>query len=96
MSSKMFNVALMSAVLSLASGAALACGGANSGKHVGNVTSINPDGKTFTIRDAETSKPITFKANADIIKGLKKAGGSVVVNFEENTEGGLQATGVTF
>lgn len=95
MSSKMFNVALMSAVLSLASGAALACGGANSGKHVGNVTSINPDGKTFTIRDAETSKSITFKADADIIKGLKKGAGAVTVNFEENTEGGLQATGIT-
>lgn len=96
MSSRIVNAVLLSTSLALASGAALACGGANSGKHMGNVTSVNPEAKTFTIRDAETSKSITFKANDEIMKGLKKASGSIMVNFEENTEGALQATGVSF
>jgi len=95
----MNNTLIRAAVLTglaLASGAALACGGADSGKHMGNVTSINPEAKTFTIRDAETSKNITFKANDEIIKDLKKASGSIMVNFEANKEGALEAVGVTF
>ena len=84
-------VALLSAPL-----AVLACGGKDSKMHMGQVVNIDAKSNTFTIRDAETSRPVTFKANDDIMAGLKKANGTVEVKFEENSDGALKAVGVTF
>jgi hypothetical protein len=91
---------LVSAVLGglligVASGA-MACGGANSGKHIGNITSIDKNKSTFSIKDMESQKTLTFKANNDIMSVLKTASGNVMVNYEEDDEGALKAVGVTF
>jgi len=74
----------------------LACSGAGEYKHVGLVTMVNAESKTFTIKDAETSSPITFFANEEILKGLKGFKGRVLVNYEEDVGGDLKAVGVTF
>ena len=82
--------------LMAASGSVFACGGANSGKHIGNVTSVDKAGSTFTIRDMETNSPKTFKANGQIMANIDGASGNVMVNYEEDEEGSLVAVGVTF
>ena len=80
----------------LMSGSVLACGGDSSGMHIGNVTHIDAKANRFTINDMESRKPITFSASADVIKAVKGANGRVTVNYEENDDGGLKATGVDF
>jgi len=96
----MFKKTLIQAIvilsLALVSASAFACGGANSGKHIGNITAVNKSGKTFTIRDMESSSAITFKANDEIMAGINGAGGQIMVNYEEDDEGSLVAVGVTF
>ena len=74
-----------------------ACDGAGPSTHVGTVQSVDSSTKTFTIIDAQTSMPIKFVANNEIIDGLKDAKGSVMVNFEEvDGSSDLKAVGVTF
>lgn len=73
----------------------LACEGAGKMTHMGNVLSVDASGKTFTIRDAQTSSPITFAANTEILEGLKNAKGSIMVNYEGKGDK-LTAVGVTF
>ena len=88
-------IALFTASL-FASGATLACDAMGSSKHMGQLMSINAEKNTFTIRDAQSQSPVTFTANSDILTGLKDASGSIMVNYEENDGGGLNAVGVTF
>lgn len=91
-----FLTTIFAVLMSLSlSWSALACEGAGANKHVGMVTQVDAGKKTFTIKDAETQKPITFSANEAIISGLKGYSGKVLVSYEENAEG-LKATGVTF
>jgi hypothetical protein len=80
----------------LASGSALACDAMGPSKHMGELVSVDPDKQTFTIRDAQSRSPITFDATQEIITGLKGFAGSLMVNYEENDAGGLNAVGVTF
>lgn len=92
---------LLSSVLALSmgisSGFALACGGPDSGQHIGNMVNVNPQKSTFTIRDMETNSPITFNANPDIMKKVKQANGDrVMVKYEESDDGSLTATQVAF
>ncbi len=89
-------IAVMVSGLLAAPALTFACGGSASGKHMGNVVSVDPAHETFTIQDAETSSPITFNANQEILAGLEKAHGTVMVNYEEDDEGALKAVGVTF
>lgn len=73
-----------------------ACDAAGPNTHIGKVLSVDPQKMTFTIRDAQTSSPITFIAtNSEIIDGLKGASGMVTVNYEEDGND-LTAVGVTF
>jgi hypothetical protein len=58
--------------------------------------SVDASKHTFTIRDAQSSSPITFVATQEIITGLKGFAGNLMVNYEENDKGGLNAVGVTF
>lgn len=75
---------------------AWACDAAGPSTHIGKVTSVDAKKMTFTIRDAQTSSPITFIAtSADIIEGLKNANGMITVNYEEDGDD-LTAVGVTF
>jgi len=82
-------------VLSASPFYAMACEGAGRFTHMGNVLSVDASGKTFTIRDAQTQKPITFLANNEIIDGLKDAKGSIMVNYQADGDK-LKAVGVTF
>jgi len=91
---QLITIALLS--LALISGQVLACGGEASGKHIGNITHVDPENSTFTIRDMESASPITFIANDEILAAVQKARGSVMVNYEEDEEGSLVAVGVTF
>lgn len=79
-----------------ASGAAMACDAMGTNKHMGELVSVDPGKQTFTIRDAQSRSPITFDATQEIITGLKGFAGSLMVNYEENDAGGLNAVGVTF
>ena len=76
--------------------AAQACDGMGPSTHMGQLMSLDTAKHTFTIRDAQSSGPITFVASDDIITGLKGFAGSLMVNYEENDDGGLKAVGVTF
>jgi len=79
-----------------ASGAVLACESMGPATHMGQLMSVDATKHTFTIRDAESSSPVTFIATQEIITGLKGFAGNLMVNYEENDDGGLNATGVTF
>jgi len=79
-----------------ASNTTLACDAMGPSTHMGQLMSINTDQQTFTIRDAQSSSPITFVATDEIITGLKGFAGSLMVNYEENDDGGFNAVGVTF
>ena len=100
MSNRMSNRTLLASALLLGSlfisSAALACDAAGPSTHMGKLMSVDAGKKTFTIRDAQSSGPITFAATDEIITGLKGFAGSLMVNYEESDEGGLNAVGVTF
>ena len=74
---------------------AWACDAARPNTHIGQLMSVNAEGKTFTIQDAQSRSPITFAANNEIIDGLKDANGSIMVNYKEDGDQ-LTAVGVTF
>ena len=80
----------------LVSSAALACDGMGPAMHMGQLMSVDASKHTFTMRDAQSSSPITFVATQEIITGLKGFAGSLMVNYEEDDKGGLNAVGVTF
>jgi len=80
----------------LISGSALACDAMGPSTHMGQLMSVDAEKQTFTIRDAQSSTPITFDATQEIITGLKGFAGNLKVNYEENDAGGLNAVGVTF
>jgi hypothetical protein len=72
-----------------------ACTAAGPSTHVGKVLKIDQDNKTFTILDAQTVSPVTFKANGDILEKVTNASGTAFVDFD--TDGAvLTATEVTF
>ena len=79
-----------------ASSAVLACDAMGKSTHMGQLMSVDATQKTFTIRDAQSQSPVTFTANSDILTGLKDASGSIMVNYEEQDGGSLNAVGVTF
>ncbi len=79
-----------------ASSTVLACESMGPATHMGQLMSVDAAKHTFTIRDAESSSPITFIATQEIITGLKGFAGSLMVNYEENDDGDLSAVGVTF
>jgi hypothetical protein len=72
-----------------------ACEGMGKSTHVGQLVLVDPAHRVFTITDAQTQSPITFKANDTIIDSLKSYSGNVMVNYEEK-DSGLTAVGVTF
>lgn len=80
----------------VASGSALACDAMGPSAHMGLLMSVDATNSTFTIRDAQTQSPITFTANDEIITGLKSASGSIMVKYEKEDDGNLNAVGVTF
>jgi len=73
-----------------------ACDAMGPSTHMGNLMSVDAAKHTFTIRDAQSSSPITFIATKEIITSLKGFAGSLMVDYEENDDGALDAVGVTF
>jgi hypothetical protein len=81
---------LTAAVFLLGSGMAFACDSMGPNVHAGTISAIDAKTQTFTIIDAETSKPITFKASKEImlqlaahnsdpvIVGYAKEGGTLI------------------
>ncbi len=63
--------------------AAFACSGAGDNKHVGRVTAVNEQSKTFTIMDMEQRKPIIFSAAAELLEKANSASSVITVTFEE-------------
>lgn len=80
----------------IASGTVLACDAMGPSAHMGQLMSVNAAQSTFTIRDAQSQSPITFTANDEIITGLKNASGSIMVKYEKEDDGNLNAVGITF
>jgi hypothetical protein len=76
--------------------ATLACESMGPSTHMGSLMSVDAGNRTFTIRDAQSRSPITFVATEEIITGLKGFAGSLMVNYKEGADGGLNAVGVTF
>ena len=91
---KPFIISILASTLIIGSSTLWACGGEASGKHIGSITKVNIT--SFTIRDAETNSPITFNANPAIMGEVKSANGRIMVNYEEDEEGALNAVGVSF
>lgn len=94
MKTKSLIVSGISAMLIFSSSTLWACGGEESGKHIGNVLKVQQS--SFTIRDAETNRPITFNASAEVLNDIKSSNGRVVVNYKENEDGALNAISVAF
>lgn len=86
------NSTLFVALL-FSSNALFACGGEDSGKHIGTVSKVGAS--SFTIRDLETNKPITFSASKNILDELKHSKRQVLVNYEKNAAGELNASHVS-
>ncbi|HSG05646.1 MAG TPA: hypothetical protein VLB09_04535 [Nitrospiria bacterium] len=76
-------------LIALAAPAAMACSGAGKDRHIGNVTELNPGALTLTILDAETQKPLTFRAHESEIAKLKESD-RVMIDYKEE-EGELVA-----
>jgi len=61
--------------------ASFACSVMGANTHVGNIMSVNSQARTLTIMDEETSKPITFSVNEQLLLKLSSAKGQVVVHY---------------
>lgn len=72
---------------------AIACGGEESGKHIGNIDKINQS--SFTIQDLESNKLITFSANNNLLDKLKLTNSRIHVKYEKNDAGKLHAVSIS-
>lgn len=78
------KILLIVAICSFASyQAAFACSAAGDNKHVGTVTSVNEQSKTFTIMDMEQRRPITFSAAAELLDKANSTSSVITVTYEE-------------
>lgn len=59
---------------------AWACGESH---HIGNVTAVDTNAKSFTIMDMATQKPITFAASDKILLAVAGTKQTVTVNYRE-------------
>ena len=71
---------------------ASACEAAGPNTHVGAVTAIDPAGKTFTLKDAETTRPIVFLTTTEQLKGVKVKDEVAVTYVAEGKQ--LRATSI--
>jgi len=65
--------------------AASACDAAGKNTHVGQV--LSSDGNQFTIRDAQSGKPIRFTTTGNTADALPAAGDRVAVKYSESEQG---------
>jgi hypothetical protein len=86
MQRKVLIPVLASVILMTASATGWACKMAGDHKHVGVVTNVDQVAGTFTIRDAETNKPIVFSASREMLSNAKHAQGQVMVSYENRAK----------
>ena len=60
-----------------------ACEGAGPNKHIGGITAIDVKTGTFTIRDAETNRLITFEATDLMLKEINISD-RILVSYKED------------
>jgi hypothetical protein len=95
MQRKVLMPVLVAAVLMTVSASGWACKMAGENKHVGVVTHVDQVAGTFTIRDAETNKPIVFAADRKMLSNAEHAQGQVMVSYE-NREKKLVAVDINY
>jgi len=78
----------------LGSSTSFACSSMGPNTHVGEITSIDNEAQTFTIRDAETNKPITFSADNKIMIELEGINNQQVIVGYAEVDGKLIASNV--
>ncbi|MFQ5469145.1 MAG: hypothetical protein ACE5EH_02435 [Gammaproteobacteria bacterium] len=86
--------ALLISFLTFFSINSFACSAMGPNTHVGNITAVDNDAKTFTIQDVETNKPITFHMNEKVMLSLTGASGQIVVRYSGEEKGNLIATSI--
>ena len=86
---------IVAVALMTASASGWACKMAGENKHVGEITKVDQVAGTFTIRDAETNKPIVFSANREMLSNAEHAQGQVMVSYE-NREKKLVAVDINY
>jgi len=75
----------VAAMFLLGSSVAFACDSMGPNVHAGTISAIDNNAQTFTIIDAETSKPITFKASKEIMLQLAAHNSDpVIVGYAED------------
>lgn len=84
----------LAALFVLGTGTAFACSSMGPNTHVGTITSIDAEAKTFTIQDAETNKPITFSADNKIMLELAGINNHQVIVGYAEMDGKLIAANV--
>lgn len=72
---------IFAALLSLP-GAVLACDALGPNAHVGPVLSIDKQAQSFTLLDAQTRAPVTFRADDALLERVEQAEGRIIVDFE--------------
>ena len=61
-----------------------ACDMAGPNAHVGMITQVDPQAHSFTIRDAQTQRLITFKATTDQVKQVSHTSNQVLVKYKKD------------
>jgi hypothetical protein len=61
----------LAALASFNAPSSFACEAAGANTHIGVVTVVDLPRRTFTLKDAETAKPIVFVATTEQLKGVK-------------------------
>ena len=84
------------AALILVWSSAWACSSQGPNRHVGTVLEVDQDAKTFTLRDVETRKPITFRVDTAVMENLRKLAPEsyVIVEYRKVEDNGLIAISV--
>jgi len=89
---RFLTTALFLALIVVVSGS-FACSAMGANTHIGNILSVDSQAKTLTIMDAETSKPITFSVNDQLLLKLASVKGQIVVHYA-GENGQLTATDI--
>jgi hypothetical protein len=87
-----FVVAALALVALALPAAAVACEVAGPNTHVGTVVAVDAAKHTLTLRDAQTSKDLTFVASPEVLRGVAVRD-QVAVVYAENG-GRLTATAI--
>ncbi|NIR31923.1 MAG: hypothetical protein GWN84_21970 [Gammaproteobacteria bacterium] len=96
MINQLWRTAILYGLVALAPLGAWACGAAGPNTHVGPVVSFDAEEGTFTILDAETQKPVTFRSDTPTVLTLSGAKGPVMVHYEKTEGSALRAIEVRY